>query len=69
MTDDILAQAEENVKRRAARAAYLCSEKFDNSETQRAAFTLYKDFIMLGARMMQEELLNLNSDETQETTH
>lgn len=39
MTDDIIAKAEENVRQRAIKAAYLCSEKFDNSETQKAVYT------------------------------
>lgn len=63
MKDSIISQAEENVRQRAIKVAYQCSEKFDNSGTQRAAFTLYKDFIILGARMMQEEISKLETNE------
>lgn len=69
MTKEQIELAEEAVKKEAAKIAYQYSENLLNSELQTYLFKLCKDCIVLGARLMQEELLNLNSDETQEITH
>lgn len=69
MNPEDIARAEERIKARAAKIAYRRTERIKESDKQTVMFHLVKDYIILGARMMQEELLNLNSDETQEITH
>lgn len=69
MNPEDIARAEERIKARAAKIAYRRTEGIKESDIQTVMFRLVKDYIILGARMMQEELLNLNSDEAQEITH
>ena len=59
MKASIIEQAEENVRKKAARIAYEKSENLKDSDIQTVFFKMYKDCIILGARMMQEELLKL----------
>ena len=59
----IIEQAEETVRKRAARIAYEKSENMMESDVQTIFFRLIKDYIILGARLMQEELLKLEENE------
>lgn len=61
----IIEQAEEAVRKRAARIAYEKSENMMESDVQTIFFRLIKDYIILGARLMQEELLKLEENERQ----
>lgn len=65
MKAEIIEMAEEAVRKKAARIAYEKSESMVDSEIQTMFFRLVKDYIILGARMMQEEILKL--EETYET--
>lgn len=65
MKAEIIEMAEEAVRKKAARIAYEKSESMVDSEIQTMFFRLAKDYIILGARMMQEEILKL--EETYET--
>ena len=62
MKREIIAQAEAAVKRRAAQIAFEHAQKVDDSDVQAVLFRLYKDYVILGARLMQEELLKIESD-------
>lgn len=67
MKREIIAQAEAAVKRRAAQIAFEHTQKVDDSDVQAVLFRLYKDYVILGARLMQEELLKIEDDvETKE---
>lgn len=59
MKAEIIEMAEEAVRKKAARIAYEKSESMVDSEIQTMFFRLAKDYIILGARMMQEEILKL----------
>lgn len=61
----IIEQAEEAVRKRTARIAYEKSENMMESDVQTIFFRLIKDYIILGARLMQEELLKLEENERQ----
>jgi len=63
MKAKLIEQAEEAVRKNAARIAYERSENMKDSEIQTLLFRIYKDCIILGARMMQEELLKLETNE------
>lgn len=62
MKREIIAQAEAAVKRRAAQIAFEHTQKVDDSDVQAVLFRLYKDYVILGARLMQEELLKMEYD-------
>lgn len=62
MKREIIAQAEAAVKRRAAQIAFEHTQKVDDSDVQAVLFRLYKDYVILGARLMQEELLKIEDD-------
>ena len=49
-------QAEASVRKRAEEASYKASENIESRSVQRLIYNLAKDNIMLGARMMEEEL-------------
>ena len=59
MNKDIITEAEEKAKQRAAEIAYKLSENAANAEIQRTMYQLCYDCIMHGARIMQEELNKL----------
>lgn len=54
-----ISQAEKMVKKKAAEIAFKRSNDIDNSEIQSLFFKIYKDCIILGARLMQEELMKI----------
>lgn len=62
MKREIIAQAEAAVKRRAAQIAFEHTQEVDDSDVQAVLFRLFKDYVILGARLMQEELLKLEDD-------
>lgn len=62
MKREIIAQAEAAVKRRAAQIAFEHTQNVDDSDVQAVLFRLYKDYVILGARLMQEELLKIEYD-------
>lgn len=51
--------AEKNVKKRAEEAAYKMTEPYTGHRIQKELYTIYRDLILLGSRLMQEELMNL----------
>lgn len=63
MDNDLIAQAEKNVNDVAARYAYQCTDNIPDQRTQMQTFTLIKESIILGAHLMQEELLKLQDHE------
>lgn len=65
MKASIIKQSEEAVRERATRIAYEKSENMMESDVQTIFFRLIKDYIILGARLMQEELLKLEENERQ----
>lgn len=56
MISEIMGKAEEAVKTRAAEIAYKCSEYYEDRQVQSNMYELCKSYIILGARMMQEEI-------------
>lgn len=62
-------QAEAEMRRRAEEAAYKASEGFENGRVQLYVYKLTKENIILGARMMVEELMKTEKDyDTEKTT-
>lgn len=61
--EEIIQQAEEAAKRRAAQAAYELSEGTMNGTLQRIVFEICFSSVQLGARIMQEEMTNLINKE------
>lgn len=61
-------QAEKAVIKRAEEASYKASENIESRSVQSLIYNLAKDNIILGARMMEEELMKLNAYETKERT-
>ena len=60
---------EKAVIARASRVAYERSNNLDDSEVQSMLYRLCKDYIILGARMMEEELMKLGYYETEKESH
>jgi len=60
MNNKIIEQAEKQVIKRAAEIAFKRSNDLDDSQIQSIMFRLCKDYIILGARLMEEELMKLN---------
>lgn len=59
-SDKLIERAEALVKQRAARHAYMKSEKvMANSDAQKLVYGLIRESIMLGARLMQEAINEL----------
>lgn len=56
MISEIMGKAEEAVKKRAAEIAYKCSEQYEDRQVQSNMYELCKSYIILGSRMMQEEI-------------
>jgi ribosomal protein L32 len=56
---EMIEKAEKAVIARASRIAYERSNNLDDSEVQSMLYRLCKDYIILGARMMEEELMKL----------
>lgn len=62
-------QAEAEMRRRAEEAAYKASEGIENGRVQLYVYKLTKENIILGARMMVEELMKTEKDyDTEKTT-
>lgn len=58
--EKLVEKAEELVRQRAARHAYLETEKIiQKSDAQKLAYGLIRESIMLGARMMEEAMIEL----------
>lgn len=63
MNEQIITLAEERVKKRAEETAYKLSED-KNSQIQTLLYDVYKRCIILGARFMQEELIEITDKES-----
>ena len=61
--EDMIARAEEAVVKKAAQYAYQCTNNITAGTAQTAAYTMIKESIILGARLMQEELKKDNEKE------
>ena len=62
-------QAEAEMRKRAEEAAYKASEGIENGRVQLYVYKLTKENIILGARMMVEELMKIEKDyDTEKTT-
>lgn len=62
-------QAESEMRKRAEEAAYKASEGIENGRVQLYVYKLTKENIILGARMMVEELMKTEKDyDTEKTT-
>lgn len=59
MNKDIITEAEEKAKQRAAELAYKLSERATDIKVQRTMYQLCYECIMHGTRIMQEELNKL----------
>lgn len=55
----IIAKAEQAVEQRAAHIAYQMTDNITDRVVQKTMYQTYKEAIILGARFMQEELMNL----------
>lgn len=60
--DELVAQAEVILTKYAEKRAYELSDQFKDKELCMITFNLYKSLILEGARVFQEELLNLIDD-------
>lgn len=62
-------KAEAEMRKRAEEAAYKASEGIENGRVQLYVYKLTKENIILGARMMVEELMKTEKDyDTEKTT-
>ena len=61
-TPDQWEKSEETVSRRAEKAAYKASENITDRKVQLLVYRMTKDNIVLGARMMKEELLKFEDN-------
>jgi hypothetical protein len=66
---EMIEKAEKAVIVRASRIAYERSINLDDSEIQSILYRLCKNYIILGARMMEEELMKLGYYETEKESH
>lgn len=69
MSRNIIEQAEKQVIKRAAEIAFKRSNDLDDSQIQSIMFRLCKDYIILGARLMEEELFKLGYNETKKNNN
>lgn len=58
-----MAAAEEAVRQRAAEEAYKVSENIEDGKMQKKMYELVFGSICIGARLYEEELMNLNKKE------
>jgi hypothetical protein len=63
---EMIENAERAVIKRAEAVAYMHSDKTDDHTIQTALYEMVKHYIILGARMMEEELMKLGYYETEE---
>lgn len=61
--EEMIARAEEAVMKKASMHAYQCTNNIPEGTAQTAAYTMIKESIILGARLMQEELKKDNKKE------
>lgn len=62
-------KAESMVQKRAEEVAYMHSDRSSDRMIQKALYDMVKHYIMLGARMMEEELTKIEKDyDTKKTT-
>lgn len=59
--DAIITQGEQAVEKKAAQYAYQVTNNIQDPQTQRLTYTLVRESIILGARMMQE-YINSNKE-------
>lgn len=59
--DTIIAQGEQAVEKKAAQYAYQVTNNIQDPQAQRLTYTLVRESIILGARMMQE-YINSNKE-------
>ena len=59
--DTIIAQGEQAVEKKAAQYAYQVTNNIQDPQAQRLTYTLVRESIILGARMMQE-FINSNKE-------
>lgn len=59
--DTIIAQGEQTVEKKAAQYAYQVTNNIQDPQAQRLTYTLVRESIILGARMMQE-YINSNKE-------
>lgn len=64
MTPEIIEQAEKKVIQKATEIAYMRSNSMEDFKLQSVMYQLCKDYIILGARLMEEELMKLDYHET-----
>lgn len=53
---DIIEQAEKAVNKIAAKKAYEITQAVEDPKIQKSLYTIYRDSMILGARLMQEEM-------------
>lgn len=61
MNREDIAMAEATIREKASKIAYERSEKIDDSQISSFMYRLVKEYIVLGARMMEEELLKIKN--------
>ena len=59
--DTLIAQGEQAVEKKAAQYAYQVTNNIQDPQAQRLTYTLVRESIILGARMMQE-FINSNKE-------
>lgn len=63
ITDIEIAVIEARISKQAEKVAYEATELFEDREVQTKMYEAIKSYIIYGARLFQEELLNLKNDE------
>lgn len=63
ITDIEIAVIEARIAKQAEKVAYEVTEPFEDRKLQTKMYEAIKSYIIYGARLFQEELLNLKNDE------
>lgn len=63
ITPQDIERAEAEIKHKATKIAYETSEQINDKDLQTIIFNIIKDYIIIGARMMEEYILNLKPNE------
>lgn len=63
ITDTEIAVIEARISKQAEKVAYEVTEPCEDRELQTKMYEAIKSYIIYGARLFQEELLNLKNDE------
>lgn len=66
ITDEQIAAIEERIAKKAEETAYRVTEHYDDGRIQATMYELIKSYIIHGARLFEEELINLTDYETKE---